>query len=388
MAGRPPLRIGQHGKITRNYLGAGVWLARTRFRDSDGVVRIVERRGPADDHDQHGKLAEDLLVEALASRKSPASGDVSLDTPVMALVGAHIDQLTEDGRAAKTLDTYRYVAVKLAKFVGAVRVGEASAARLNAALRSMHTAHGTVAARTSKSLLRGGLQLAVMANVLGTNPVRDVQPIQAKRRPKGASALTADRLRDLLAKVRASEYCRKHDVVDPITLFIATGVRLSELLALRWSDFDEDTGMITVRGKVVRVKGKGLVRSDDTKSAAGQRTIPLPRFAISALVERRKLPFLGGQPMIFPSTEGTLRDPGNLSRLWRGVREDLGVPEVTSHSFRKTVATLIDDEGLSARIGADQLGHAKVSMTQDAYMSRGRVHTQVAELLDRTINDE
>jgi integrase len=295
----------------------------------------------------------------------------------MALVSAHIDQLTEDGRAAKTLDTYRYLAVKLTKFVGDVRVGEASPARLNAALRSMRTAQGTVAARTSKTLLRGGLQLAVMANVLG-----------AKGRPKGASALTADQLRDLLAKVRASEYCRKHDVVDPIAVFIATGVRLSELLALRWSDFDENTGMITVCGKVVRAKGKGLVRFDDTKSEAGKRTIPLPRFAISALVERRNLPFLGEQPMIFPSTQGTVRDPGGLSRLWRGVREDLGVPEVTSHSFRKTVATLIDDEGLSARIGADQLGHAKVSMTQDTYMSRGRVHTQVAELLDRTINDE
>jgi integrase len=70
------------------------------------------------------------------------------------------------------------------------------------------------------------------------------------------------------------------------------------------------------------------------------------------------------------------------------VREQLGVPGVTTHSFRKTVAMLIDDEGLSARIGADHLGHSKVSMTQDRYMSRGRVHTQVAELLDRTINDE
>jgi hypothetical protein len=49
---------------------------------------------------------------------------------------------------------------------------------------------------------------------------------------------------------------------------------------------------------------------------------------------------------------------------------------------------LIDDEGLSARIGADHLGHSKVSMTQDRYMSRGRVHTQVAELPDPTINDE
>jgi hypothetical protein len=46
------------------------------------------------------------------------------------------------------------------------------------------------------------------------------------------------------------------------------------------------------------------------------------------------------------------------------VRETLGVPDVTSHSFRKTVATLIDDEGLSARIGADHLGHYRISMTQ------------------------
>ena len=57
----------------------------------------------------------------------------------------------------------------------------------------------------------------------------------------------------------------------------------------------------------------------------------------------------------------------------------------TTHSFRKTVATLIDDEGLSARIGADHLGHAQVSMTQDRYMARGRQHAEVAELLDRTV---
>lgn len=61
---------------------------------------------------------------------------------------------------------------------------------------------------------------------------------------------------------------------------------------------------------------------------------------------------------------------------------------MTSHSFRKTVATLIDDEGLSARIGADHLGHTRVSMTQVKYMARGRAHASVTELLDRAINDE
>jgi integrase len=68
---------------------------------------------------------------------------------------------------------------------------------------------------------------------------------------------------------------------------------------------------------------------------------------------------------------------------WRAAREALGVPEVTTHSFRKTVADLIDDEGLSARVGADQLGHSHVSMTQNTYMTRGRVHPEVAAQLDR-----
>ena len=57
--------------------------------------------------------------------------------------------------------------------------------------------------------------------------------------------------------------------------------------------------------------------------------------------------------------------PENFNTAWRAVRDELGMPEVTSHSFRKTVATLIDDAGLSARIGADHLGHAKVSVTPE-----------------------
>ena len=192
-----------------------------------------------------------------------------------------------------------------------------------------------------------------------------VQPLRSKTQPKGAVGLTAEQLRDLLQKVRKSEYCRNHDLVDPITLLIATGLRRSELLGMRWVDFDGDARTLAVTGKVVRVAGDGLKRVDETKSAAGRRTVPLPLFAVAMLTARRLLPFLGEADVIFPSTAGTLRDPNNFGKEWRTVREELGVPEVTTHSFRKTVATLIDDDGLSARIGADHLGHNHVSMTQD-----------------------
>ena len=386
--GRPPLRIGEHGKINRRHLGGGVWMARCRFRDSDGVTRIVERRGPADDHDQHGKLAEDALIEALQSRRPPSDDEITLDTKVVDLIDQHIDRLAEDGRAVRTIDTYRYCAKLLANIIAGVRVGEATARRIDAAIRSMRRAHGDVMAVQSKTILKGALHLAVMADILGSNPVRDLSPIRSKPGTKGAPVLTADELREMLGKLRASEYCQKHDLVDPITLFVATGLRRSELLGLRWVDYDEKTGTLSVTGKVIRAAGKGLHRIDETKTAAGRRTVPLPSFAITTLTERRQKPFIGQQQMIFPSSTGTLRDPENFGARWGKVRGGLGVPDVTSHSFRKSLATLIDDEGLSARIGADHLGHSRVSETQDTYMARGRVHKQVAELMDRAISDE
>lgn len=56
---------------------------------------------------------------------------------------------------------------------------------------------------------------------------------------------------------------------------------------------------------------------------------------------------------------------------------------MTSHVFRKTAATELDRAGLSARQIADQLGHAKVSMTQDRYLGRRGVGKEAAAALDR-----
>jgi hypothetical protein len=126
MAGRPALRIGQHGTVKRIYLGRGVWLARCRYRDTDGVTRVVQRVGPADEFDKRGKLAEDALIEALVERRPPSGPDtIGLDTLVLVLIDQHITRLAEDGRSVRTLDTYRYDAAKLAKFIAGVRVGEA-----------------------------------------------------------------------------------------------------------------------------------------------------------------------------------------------------------------------------------------------------------------------
>ena len=45
----------------RTYLGGGVWVARCKFRDTDGTTRRVERRGPFDAFDKQSKLAEQAV---------------------------------------------------------------------------------------------------------------------------------------------------------------------------------------------------------------------------------------------------------------------------------------------------------------------------------------
>ena len=56
---------------------------------------------------------------------------------------------------------------------------------------------------------------------------------------------------------------------------------------------------------------------------------------------------------------------------------------VTSHTFRKTVATRLDEAGFTPRQVADQLGHANPSMTLDVYFGRQVVSAATAAALDQ-----
>jgi integrase len=199
------------------------------------------------------------------------------------------------------------------KYIKRVRVGESSAPRVDALLRSMRKVHGPTMARQARAILRGSLQLAVMAEVLGTNPLRDVSRIESKGRPQGAPGLTGVELRELLVKLQSSEFCQKRDLADPIIVLIGTGIRRSALLGLEWSGFSQKSATLKIAGKVVRVAGKGLVRVDETKTDAGRRTIPLPKFVVDVLAARRAKPYIGEQNIIFPSSTGGLRDPDNFN---------------------------------------------------------------------------
>jgi integrase len=165
---------------------------------------------------------------------------------------------------------------------------------------------------------------------------------------------------------------------------LATGVRIGEALAVSWDEVDVAAGVVNIDYTLIRIKGVGLVRKR-TNSLAGERTLPLPAFALTML-HRRKLA-TGGRGPLFPDSAEGWRDPSNTSRDLRNARGSDEFAWVTSHVFRKTAATEMDMAGLTPRQVADQLGHAKVSMTQDRYFGRRAVDRAGAEALDRAHRD-
>jgi integrase len=192
---------------------------------------------------------------------------------------------------------------------------------------------------------------------------------------------------------------------------LATGCRIGESLAVRESVIVNDT--IEVNATAIRVGGvrrrktlegkatltweeeeelralrelsPGLHIQQRPKTAAGWRVLALPPYAV-LMLERRaaELRFRAAEGVLFPSPfRPTLRDPSNTQKALRKALNLLGFDWATSHTFRKTVATRLDEAGWSARQIADQLGHAQPSMTLDVYMGRRVVGADAARILDR-----
>jgi integrase len=142
-----------------------------------------------------------------------------------------------------------------------------------------------------------------------------------------------------------------------------------------------DQAAVDVCWRLVRRTGVGLLRLPSTKSGKrGERLIPLPKWAITML-KRRRLAIPADVQPVFPDTLGGWRDPSNVRRVWREVRDKAQMDGMVSHTLRKTVASFLDNSDVSARKISDQLGHARVGMTQDRYLGRKLTDRQAADVL-------
>ena len=146
----------------------------------------------------------------------------------------------------------------------------------------------------------------------------------------------------------------------------ATGVRVSEVLALQWQHLRLDGSEPCVRVRRAIVRG----RVQPPKSKYGRRDVPLDAALVSELRERRKATeWPGDEDLVFPSLTGTSLMVENLRRrVLRPAAEEAGAPWAGFHTFRHTCAAMLFEQGMNVKQVQRWLGHHSPSFTLDTYV--------------------
>lgn len=162
-----------------------------------------------------------------------------------------------------------------------------------------------------------------------------------------------------------------------------TGLRQGELFALRRGDLSLEDASLTVRRKRLRL-ASGEVVEGDPKSAAGRRTVSLPKFLVAEL-RPHLLQFAqaGATGYIFVGPKGLPLERSNFRvRVWLPAIEKLGLTGIRFHDLRHTAGTLAARTGATTKELMVRMGHAspRASMIyQHAATDRDRL---IAEGLD------
>ncbi len=215
--------------------------------------------------------------------------------------------------------------------------------------------------------LHGALQSAVKWGLLARNPA-DAVDAPRYQSPE-MRTLDQDGLRVFLEAARSTPYY----ALFYLALF--TGMRRSELLALRWSNVNLDLGQVVVNRGLHHLRNGSIVFRAP-KSAKGRRLIALPPSAALALHEHRDQQeaerLIIGVPLtedslVFAHPDGSPLLPDTVTHAWIDLARRAGFPHIRLHDARHTHASLMLRQGVHPKIVSERLGHATVSITLDTY---------------------
>jgi integrase len=225
--------------------------------------------------------------------------------------------------------------------------------------------------------LQAILKLAVRRNLIGTNPfdclTADDRPKPEERReqyewsPEAVQAL-------LVASTRVAAKPESRRDYTPLLRLTATlGLRLGEVLGLRWEDLDVQESVLHVRRQWTR-----FGEYAEPKTRAGVRRLAIPSDLRAVLIDL-KIATNDTEGPIFASRAGTPLMHRNVTRRgFEAARDEAGLPKhVTFHDLRHAAASRLIRAGLDPVTVAGVLGHDDPNVTMRVY----------AHLYDRVKSD-
>ena len=206
-----------------------------------------------------------------------------------------------------------------------------------------------------KNTLSKVLGVAVTWGYIEDNPARGIKlpPRQLKRERK---FLTPEQVQRLFAALP-----------EPgrtiVLVAVLSGLRIGEILALRWKRMDLLSGVIRIRESVYEG------RFSTPKTASSRRDLPMAENLKQALITHRSRVRNGGpEDLVFGTKRGTALRSKNLQRrVLLPACDKARIPRIGWHAFRHTHATLLSMLGESLKTAQAQLGHSSLQTTLEVY---------------------
>ena len=222
------------------------------------------------------------------------------------------------------------------------------------------------------AVLRRALSEAHQHGLVVVNVASSVKPPKPRRDPDKVHPLTLERARAIFTTATNDRLFATWGIL------LLMGLRKGELLALRWSDIDMNTGTMSISRTLSRVKGKGRgLVFGPTKTEQSTRATFVPPVCLTALqrhfVQQETERLAAGSAwtgtgLIFTTRSGLPIEPSGLNRLFNTVCKRAGIGHERIHNLRHTAGTLMRASG-----GADLLdvqavlGHSDIAVTAAYY---------------------
>ena len=176
--------------------------------------------------------------------------------------------------------------------------------------------------------------------------------------------------RDEMRFLTVEELWRLADAIDPryrgiVLLGGYGGIRIGEMLALRWNAVDTTAQRVSVISTMTDLAGRISFGPPKTKAAV--RTVTVPGFVIRELAAGPS-PAGTGDTLVFRSPEGHVLRPGLFRRrCWNPAVDQAALTPLRIHDLRHTAVALWIAAGANPKQIATRAGHTSVSVVLDRY---------------------